>query len=85
MFQLDGIRKNLKKITRAYGSCGEEKFELLRSDLTQLDCDDDLFCGNEKLINLLTRIWTASAEISEQISLQFFSYTGTRLNRKQAK
>ena len=85
VFQLDGIRKNLKKITRAYGSCGEEKFELLRSELTQLDCDDDLFCGNEKLINLLTRIWTASAEISEQISLQFFSYTGTRLNRKQAK
>ena len=83
LFQIDGIRKNLKKITAKYGPCGEEKFELLRKELQELDKDADLFCGNEKLVELLARIWMASAKISEQISLQFFSYTGQRLNRKQ--
>jgi len=85
LFQIDGIRKSLKKITKAYGACGEEKFELLRTELLLLDEDADLYCGNEKLIDLLARVWTASANISEQISLQFFSYTGKQLNRKPAK
>ena len=85
LFQIDGIRKILKKITKAYGSCGAEKFELLRTELLLLDEDADLYCGNEKLIELLARVWTASVNISEQISLQFFSYTGKQLNRKPAK
>ena len=84
LFQIDGIRKNLKKIAANYGSCGEEKFELLRKELQELDKDADLYCGNEKLVELLARIWIASAKISEQVSLQFFSYTGQNLNRKQA-
>lgn len=84
LFQIHGIQKSLKKITVAYGACGEEKFALLSKELQGLDKDADLFCGNEKLIELLASIWIAAAKISEQISLQFFSYTGQQLNRKQA-
>jgi uncharacterized alpha-E superfamily protein len=84
LFQIDGIRKSLAKIARSYGRCGEEKFEMLRTELLELDKDTDLFCGNEKVIGLLARIWNVSSKISEQVSLQFFSYTGQHLNRKLA-
>ena len=83
LFQIDGIKKSLNKIARAYGPCGEDKFDLLRKELFELKADMDLYCGNPQLIDLLTRIWSASVKMSEQISLQFFSYTGKHLHRKQ--
>ena len=85
LFQINGIRKSLRKISKAYGSCGEEKFELLSTELLLLDEDADLYFGNENLIGLLSRVWSASATLSEQISLQFFSYTGKQPTRKPAK
>ena len=76
LFQIDGIRKNLKKITRAYGAIDDEPLEQCRLQLLALDEDVDLFCGNPKLSTLLAQIWQVSAQLSEQISQQFFSYTG---------
>jgi len=84
LFQIDGIGKSLKKIARAYGPCGEDKLLQSRAELMKLHVDTDLYCGNERLITLLSAIWSASATISEQVSLQFFSYTGNHLHRKQA-
>ena len=76
IFQIDGILKNLAKITLSYGSCGENQLASLRSELLALAPDDDLYCGNAHLIGLLSRIQLASTTLSEQISVQFFSYTG---------
>jgi len=84
LFQIDGIGKSLKKIARSYGPCGEDRLLHSRSELLKLNVDRDLYCGNEQLIGLLSTIWSASATISEQISLQFFSYTGNHLRRKRA-
>ena len=83
LFQIDGIRKSLKKIARAYGPCGEDKLAEVRDKLVQVNVDTDLYCGNEQLVELLSAIWSASATISEQISLQFFSYTGNHLHKRQ--
>ena len=83
IFQLDGIQKSLKKIANAYGPCGEERFIALRKELFELEPDTDLYCGNAQLIDLLARLWATSTKISEQISLQFFSYTGKHLHRRQ--
>jgi len=55
----------------------------VRDKLVQVNVDTDLYCGNEQLIGLLSNIWSASATISEQISVQFFSYTGNHMHRKQ--
>ena len=77
VFQLDGILKSLEKITLNYGSCGEKQLAPLRNELLALAPDTDLYCGNSNLIGLLLRIQLASAVMSEQVSVQFFSYTGS--------
>ena len=76
VFQLDGILKSLEKITLSYGPCGEKQLAPLRAELLALAPDTDLYCGNAHLIGLLSRIQLASAVMSEQVSVQFFSYTG---------
>lgn len=81
LFQLEGVLKSLKKISLTYGPCGEGKLRLLKDELISLAPDTDLCCGNANLIKLLSRIQAASAEMSEQISVQFFSYTGPHQNR----
>ena len=77
IFQLDGILKSLEKITLSYGSCGEKQLAPLRAELLALAPDTELYCGNANLIGLLSRIQIASAVMSEQVSVQFFSYTGS--------
>ena len=76
LFQLDGILKSLEKIALTYGPFGEKQLAPLKDELLALAPDTDLYCGNTHLIDLLSRIQVASAVISEQISVQFFSYTG---------
>ena len=76
LFQLDGILKSLEKIALSYGPFGEITLAPLKHELLALDPDADLYCGNNALVDLLSRIQLASAAISEQISVQFFSYTG---------
>jgi uncharacterized alpha-E superfamily protein len=84
LFQLEGILKSSTKISLSYGGpCGEEQLELLRNELVLLEPDTDLYCGNSHLIDLLHRIQLASAAMSEQISVQFFSYTGTHPTKLQ--
>ncbi len=82
-FQLEGVLKSLAKISLTYGPCGEEELELLKQELLLLKPDTDLYCGNAQLIDLLYRIQVASAQMSEQVSVQFFSYTGTRQTKIQ--
>ena len=77
LFQLEGVLKSLQKISLTYGPCGEEKLGLLKNELVSLAPDTDFYCGNGRLTSLLHRIQLASAEMSERVSVQFFSYTGT--------
>lgn len=81
LFQLDGILQGLKKIAFSYGPCGEERLAPLKDELLALAPDTDLYCGNAHLIDLLSRIQAASEAMSEQISVQFFSYTGNHQHR----
>ena len=83
LFQLDGILKTLKKVALTYGPCGEKQLGPLKDELLALAPDTDLYCGNVHLIDLLSRIQLASEEISEQISVQFFSYTGNHQRKAQ--
>ena len=76
LFQVNGILKGLKKLALTYGACGEERLMPLKIELLGLAPETDLYCGNDRLIDLLYRINAVSEEISEQISVQFFSYTG---------
>lgn len=81
LFQLEGVLKSLTKISLTYGPCGEQELALLRNELVSLAPDTDLYCGNARLIDLLHRIRVASAEMSERVSVQFFSYTGRHPTR----
>ena len=75
LFQIDGIQGALKKIARSYGDCGEHLLAPLREELLALEPGPDLNYGNATLSALLGRIQSASAALSEQLSVQFFSYT----------
>ncbi len=83
LFQLEGVLKSLTKISLTYGPCGEEQLRLLKNELVALTPDTDLYCGNAHLIDLLLRIQVASAQMSEHVSVQFFSYTGSHQTRMQ--
>jgi uncharacterized circularly permuted ATP-grasp superfamily protein/uncharacterized alpha-E superfamily protein len=84
LFQLEGILKSMTKISLTYGGpSGEEQLEQLKNELVLLEPDTDLYCGNAHLIDLLHRIQLASAAMSERISVQFFSYTGTHPTKMQ--
>ena len=81
LFQVKGILKSMQKLALTYGSCGEERLVPLRDELLGLVPETDLYCGNARLTNLLYRIKSVSEALSEQISVQFFSYTGQRSQR----
>ncbi|PWF43111.1 circularly permuted type 2 ATP-grasp protein [Massilia glaciei] len=81
LFQIDGILGGLGKIALAYGDCGAQWLAPLRDELLALSPETDLYCGNARLIDLLSRINVASSSMSEQIGLRFFSYTGKPSDR----
>jgi len=83
VFQLNGILGTLGKIEQTHGPCGTHMLAPLKTELLALDPDTDLKQGNPLLGGLLDRIGRASAALSEQISVQFFSYTdnGRQRNR----
>ena len=83
-FQVEGILNGLKKLALTYGACGEERLMPLKAELLRLAPDTDFYCGNARLIDLLHRVKAASEAISEQISVQFFSYTATYSPKAQA-
>ena len=54
----------------------------MRNELLALDPDADFKFGNATLTALLQRLSVASAALYEQLSVQFFSYTGKAQQRK---
>ena len=83
LFQLDGILGALRKIAQTHGDCGEHLLAPLRDALAALDPDQDFNQGNATLSALLQRIGQASVALSEQISVQFFSYTDNADNGRR--
>lgn len=75
LFQVNGILSTLERIARTQGECGAHLLAPLKEELLALDPGADLVHGNMRLKSLLTRLWLASAALSEQVSVQFFSYT----------
>jgi len=76
MFQLQGIVKYQEKLSVTYRYCGEKLLTPVMKELSALSPKTDLRCGNLELVDLLARINLASYEVSEQLGLRFFSYTG---------
>jgi len=76
LFQINGIQGTLNKIAQTHGPCGAHLLAPLKEELIALQPDADLNHGNEKLGDLLHRIQSASAALSEQLTVQFFSYAG---------
>ena len=85
LFQLEGILQSLNKLARSYDNCGEALLAPLKDQLLVLDPDAELGCGNPQLIELLGGIRLASEQLSEHISLRFFSYTGGAANAKDGR
>ena len=79
IFQLKGLLKYLKKLANSYGSFGEQILAPLMAELQGLSPAEDLYCGNKRLIDLISRINFTSHTLSEQIGVRFFSYTGSNL------
>jgi uncharacterized alpha-E superfamily protein len=82
LFQLEGVDKNLNKLAQRYDNVGETLLSPVLNALQALDPDQDLYCGNSALLDLLQQIKTASEQLSEQLSARFFSYTA-RFDEKQ--
>jgi uncharacterized alpha-E superfamily protein len=80
LFQLNSILGTLNRIAKTHGARGGELLAPLKDELEALQPDADLKHGNPMLSDLLSRIQSASAALYEQISLQFFSYTGNSIN-----
>jgi uncharacterized circularly permuted ATP-grasp superfamily protein/uncharacterized alpha-E superfamily protein len=78
LFQINGIQGNLNKVAQTHGDCGVHLLAPLEQELIALRPDADLNHGNAVLSDLLNRIQLASAALSEQIGVQFFSYSGKR-------
>jgi uncharacterized circularly permuted ATP-grasp superfamily protein/uncharacterized alpha-E superfamily protein len=78
LYQINGIQGILDNIAHTHGACGEHLLAPLKKELVALQPDADLNHGNAKLSDLLNRIRLASVALYEQISLQFFSYSGSR-------
>ena len=76
MFQLLGLIKYLDKLAASHGPCGAELFVPLLVELESIQADRDLRFGSEPLLALLAKLNLASIALSDQIGLQFFSYTG---------
>ncbi|MFC5459259.1 circularly permuted type 2 ATP-grasp protein [Massilia niabensis] len=83
LFQINGILGTLNKIAQTHGACGEHLLGSLKEELIALDPGADLNHDNVMLSDLLNRIQLASAALSEQISVQFFSYTDNGQHRNR--
>jgi uncharacterized alpha-E superfamily protein len=76
LFQIDGIQNALRKIAQTHGACGEHLLAPLRDELVDVSAGAGFNAGNALLAALLQRIEHASSTLSEQLSVQFFSYAG---------
>ena len=78
LFQLDGILSGLQKMAMNEHDLGSQGLAACQAEFLALAPETNLFGGNARLIDLLGRTRRASEAMSEQISVQFFSYTGER-------
>ncbi|MBC7598969.1 MAG: circularly permuted type 2 ATP-grasp protein, partial [Polaromonas sp.] len=78
LFQLDGILNGLQKMAMNEHDLGSQGLKACQAEFLALAPETHLFGGNARLIELLGRTRHASEAMSEQISVQFFSYTGER-------
>lgn len=78
LFQLDGILSGLQKMAMNEHDLGSQGLTACREEFLALAPETHLFGGNARLIELLGRTRSASEAMSEEISVQFFSYTGER-------
>ncbi len=78
LFQLDGILSGLQKMAMNEHDLGSQGLAACQAEFLALAPETNLFGGNARLIELLGRTRRASEAMSEQISVQFFSYTGER-------
>ena len=79
VFQLKGLTNHLNRLVTSYGSFGEDILVPLLEELQSLSPATDLYCGNQRLIDLINRINQTSFTMSEHIGVRFFSYTGMKL------
>ncbi|MGQ0511885.1 MAG: circularly permuted type 2 ATP-grasp protein [Betaproteobacteria bacterium] len=80
-FQLKGLHDFLGRISDAYGEGVDEELKDALAGLESLDPGADLRHGSVRLAQLLGEWHDASARLSEQIGLRFFSHVG-EVNRQ---
>ena len=80
-FQLKGLNDFVGRIEDAYGEGVEERLEAAVLSLESLDPGADLRHGGTRLAALLQDWHDASARLSEQLGLRFFSHVG-EVNRQ---
>jgi uncharacterized circularly permuted ATP-grasp superfamily protein/uncharacterized alpha-E superfamily protein len=79
IFQLKGMVKYLAEVSASYGGGGNEALFIERLEsLKALDPDLSLYHGSTTLLIWLNDTYRKSVEISDQLSLRFFSYSGTQ-------
>lgn len=77
VFQMDGLLKNLQRISAAHGSCGHEPMERLLATLRGLDPGRDLGPGSESLLALMRNVHSLTYRLSENLNARFFSYSSS--------
>jgi uncharacterized circularly permuted ATP-grasp superfamily protein/uncharacterized alpha-E superfamily protein len=78
IFQLKGMVKYLSEVSTNYGGGGNEALFIERLEsLKAMDPDLSLYHGSTTLLIWLNDTYRKSIEISDQLSLRFFSYSGT--------
>lgn len=81
MFQLKDLLKYLVEISATYNGGGNEgRIIVCLESLKALDPDIAFNNGSQLLASWLQETYQASVEISEQLSLRFFSYSGMHNN-----
>jgi len=80
-FQLKGLRDFVARVEEAYGEGVEENLDAAVLSLEGIDPGADLRHGSPRLAALLQEWHDASARLSEQLGLRFFSHVG-EVNRQ---
>jgi uncharacterized alpha-E superfamily protein len=77
VFQLKGLIQYLNTLAAKYGPCGADLFEPLMQQLQALTPDRDLHFASASLLDLLNKLSNAGVALSDRLSMQFFSHSGT--------
>jgi len=80
-FQLKGLNDFVSRVADAYGEGVEESLDAAVLSLEGIDPGADLRHGSARLAALLQEWHDASARLSEQLGLRFFSHVG-EVNRQ---